>query len=373
MKYLLTLTCFLLFVKGFSQVKTNFSITSSSGYENNIFKSPKTFLDNGVIKNKDELYRNSLFQEGGIRFFAKKKWRNQSLSFRFNPKGIYYYSEKKSSYFTFFSGFRYINELTRKTTWQINSWYRIKNRDGINIDGSELNFPLGNNHLGFTTSLDFRLYKPNRSSVKLIYGNRAYKESNNKKLTYNAIGINTVIRNVFKRKAGWHSYGIEGSFITKFFNQKDLTVNATNTFNWRDMSAEIFYRYPITKELDVKPLFEYKKRIDSNKDKFSYNQLRPSLNIVYKNKKTEVNLISSYINREYITLEATDNNWTSLGKLKYQYYQLKLEGEHKLNKKLSLNLISFINTRKSNKTNENSIFFREYEYYNVSLGLKYRF
>ena len=178
---------------------------------------------------------------------------------------------------------------------------------------------------------------------------------------------------MFKRNAGWHSYGIEGGVITKFFNQKGETANTSNTFNWKDISAGIFYRYPITRELDLKPSLEYKTRIDSNTDKFSYNQLRPSLSLAYKNKKTGASLTGSYINRKYKTLEATDNNWSSLGKLKYQYFQVKLVGERKLNKKLSLTLTAYLNNRTSNKTNEKSIFFRAYDYYNVSIGLKYSF
>jgi len=373
MKVLLRIIFFLFIIKSTAQIQTNFSTETATGYEYNIFKSPESFLDNGVLKGKNELYKSSLFQEGGVRFFAKKKWKKQSLSFRFNPKGIYYFSEKKSSYFTFLSGIRYINKLNKKTTWQANSWYKIKNREGENIDGSELNFPLGNTHFGLTTSLDFRLYKQNRSVFKIIYGNRDYKKSNGSDLNYNAVGATTVIRNVFKRKAGWHSYGIEGSYSNKFFQQKNLTTNTIAKFNWKDISAGVFYRYPLTKKLDLKPSLEYKTRIDSNTDKFSYTQLKPSLNLAYKNKKTTLGLTGSYSNRTYKTLLATDTNWKKLGKLNYEYFQIKLSAERKLNKKLSIHVNGFINNRTSNKTNTKSMYFRSYNYYNLSIGCKYRF
>lgn len=373
MKVFLNTICFLFIIKSTAQIKSNFSVETSTGYEYNIFKSPETFLDNGVLKDKNDLYKNSLFQEGGVRFFAKKKWEKQSLSFRFNPKGIYYFSEVKSSYFTFFSGLRYINELNKKTTWQVNSWYKIKNREGENIDGSELNFPLGNNHFGLATSLDFRLYKQNRSIVKVTYGNRDYKSSDTHDLLYNSLGVNTIIRNVFKRKAGWHSYGIEANFINKFFNQKELATNVIAKFNWKDISAGLFYRYPVTKAFDIKPSFIFKKRLDSKQDKFTYTQLKPSLDLVYKKKKLEINLTTSYINRKYKTLLATDINNNDLGKLNYNYYQIKLVAEQKINKKLSILANGFLNNRTSNKTNTQSIYFRDYNYYNLSIGFKYRF
>ena len=59
MKNLLTLICFLFLIKGTAQIKTNFSIETASGYEENIFKSPKSFFENGVLKNKNDLYRSS--------------------------------------------------------------------------------------------------------------------------------------------------------------------------------------------------------------------------------------------------------------------------------------------------------------------------
>ncbi|PHS07534.1 MAG: hypothetical protein COA88_08405 [Kordia sp.] len=373
MKGLIKIIFFLLLIKSSAQIKTNLTIETSTGYEYNIFKSPISFLDNGVLKGKNELYKNSLFQEGSIRFLAKKKWKKQSFSFRFNSKGINYFSEKKSNYFTFLPGLRYINKLNKKTIWRVDSWYKIKNREGENVDGSELNFPLGNNHFGLATSLDFRLYKQNRSVFKVVYGNRDYKKSNGSDLSYNAIGVTTVIRNVFKRKAGWHSYGIVGGFTNKFFQQKNLTTNVTAKFNWKDMSATLFYRYPITKKLYLKPSFEYKTRIDSNKDKFSYTQLKPSLNLAYKNNKMTLGLTGSYSNRTYKALIATDNSWNKLGELNYQYFQLKLGVERKFNKKFSITASGFLNNRTSNKTNTKSMYFRAYSYYNLCVGFKYRF
>jgi len=373
MKGLFKTIFFLFIIKSTAQIKTIFSTETATGYEYNIFKSPESFLKNDALKKKNELYKNSLFQEGSIRFFAKKKWKNQSLSFRFTPKGIYYFSENKSSYFTFLSGLRYSNKLHKNTTWQINSWYKIKNREGENIDGSELNFPLGNNHFGLTTSLNFRLYKQNRSEFKLIYGNRDYKKSNGSDLNFHSVGATTVIRNVFKRKSGWHSYGIEGGFINKFFQQKNLITNITAKFNWSDMRVALFYRYPITKKLDLKPSFEYKARTDSNNDKFSYTQLKPSLNLAYKNKKITLDLTGSYSYRKYKTLLATDNIWNKLGELNYQYFKIKLGVERKLSKKLSIAANGFLNNRTSNKTNTKSMYFRGYNYYNISVGFKYRF
>jgi len=268
---------------------------------------------------------------------------------------------------------RYTNKFGKKNKWQVFTWYRIRDRTRFNIDDSESNFPLANNHFGLNTSLDYRLYKSNRSSTKLIYGNRDYRESNGQKLNFNSFGINTIFRNVFKREAGWHSYGIEATYLNKFFNQRELITDELNTFNWKEITSRLFYRYPITKDFDVTPSFKYKSRVDSNDDKFSYNQRKYSLLLEYKNNHTRLGITGSYIDRNHKTLEANDSNWDYLGLLEYKYFQLKLTGEEKLSKSLSLTLNSLIDNRISNKTNQKSIFFRSYEYSNVSGGLKYKF
>jgi len=374
MKLLIKVLCFFLATNLYAQLKTTIVIESLTGYENNIFKSPKSFLNsNGELLTDKQLYESSFYQTGDLKFIAKKEWRKQSISFRINPRGNYYYSENDASYFTIYSGIKYENILSKKTKWQIQSRYNFRNRKGDNVDGSELNFPLGYGHFDFSTGMHYRLYKQNRSFIKIIYGNRNYKKTNTNEISYNSLGVNTIFRNVYKRDAGWHSYGIEASFINKYFQQKNQVENTNEKFNWKDVSVGAFYRYPVTKKLDVKPLFTFKKRIDSKNDKFTYTQLKPSLNIAYKTTKIHFDVIGSYVNRKYKTLEATNTDWNKLGKLKYTYYQLKVVAKMKLNKKLSVVSKSYINNRTSNKTNMKSIYFRDYNYYYTGIGLKYTF
>ena len=357
----------------YAQIKHQFSAETSTGYEYNIFKSPRTFIDMGTPVFKDSLYKNSIFQEIGFKYTAKKEWGKQQLSLRVNPIGQYYYSTSESSYFTLFSGLRYQYKFSKKTNWHIATRFNIKDREGENIDGSELNFPLGYRHFDVDTGLNFRIYKPNRSYVRLLYGNRKYHETEQSQLAYNIIGGQGVFRNVFKRNTGWHSYGVQLNYSIKYFDRNLLLTGTKDSFNWKEFSLGTFYRFPLTKTLDITPNVQYKKRADSNKDKFSYTQWKPSLLMAYKTKKTRLELTASYINRKYNTLQATNTAGTNLGVLQYRYYQLRLNGEYKLNKKLSLLINGYINNRQSNKTNENSIYFRGYDYFNTSVGVRYTF
>ena len=357
----------------FAQIKHQFNVETSTGYEYNIFKSPKTFIDMGTPVFKDSLYKSSIFQEIGFKYIAKKEWGKQQLRLHINPRGQYYYSESESSYLTLFSGLRYQYKFSKKINWHIAARFNVKDREGENIDGSELNFPLGYRHFGLATGLNFRIYKPNRSYIRLLFGNRKYLETEASQLAYNIVGGQGVFRNVFKRSAGWHSYGFRLNYAIKYFDRSMLLTGTKDSFNWKEFSLGTFYRYPLTKTLDITPDFQYKQRSDSYKGKFSYTQWKPSLLMAYKTKKTQLTLTASYINRKYKTLQATNTAGTNLGALQYQYYQLRVNGEYKLNKKLSLLVNGYINNRRSNKTNENSIYFRGYDYFNTSLGVRYTF
>ena len=361
-------------VHSFAQIQTNVTVETLSGYENNIFKSPKTFRNNaGVTLGKDSLYTNSFYQDLGVRAVFKKPWKKQSLSLRINPRGRYYYSENDASYFTLYSGLSYVNKISRKTDWFASARFNIRDREGENVDGSELRFPLGYRFYDITAGTNFRMYRQNRTYAKVFYGNKDYNETDRSDLAYDFVGANTIIRNVFRRPAGYHSYGVELNYVHKFFtNSKNASGAVNEKFTWRDFSSELFYRYPVTEQWQLRFSVAYKGRNDSEK-KFTYGQYKPALSIRYKTTDLLLNLTGNYVSRTYKTLRATASDNSDLGKLKYQYYQLRLEGELKLNKKLSIITNSFLNTRDSNKTNINSIYFRSYKTFYAGLGIRYRF
>ena len=358
----------------YAQLRTDLNINSLTGYEYNVLKSPATFIQNGNLLGKDSLYKSSSFQRAGVKFVARKRWnKNKQLRLRINPIGQFYFNDSELNYYMLYTGFHYDYRFSNKTKWYNAIRFNIKDREGVNIDGSELNFPLGYKHFDVTSGLHFRLYKQNRTHAKLFYTNRVYNETEASNLSYNGIGGNLVFRNVFKSDKGYHSYGTELRLNNRFFKRHKVNNNTDETFRWLDFSSSIFYRLPVTKSLDVTPSFIFRNRKDSSADKFSFHQWRPALNLRYKNEVWNLDLTGSYVHRTYKTLKATNNQGTNLGALTYKYRQVNLEVARKLSKKLSLIGQGRWTTRISNKTNENAMFFRGYDYEYVGVGLRYIF
>jgi len=356
-----------------AQIETDIEIATQTGYENNIFKSPDSFIDEdtGELLGKDGVQRSSFFQDIGIRGLFSKRWDNQKLSLRLNPKGRFYFSDDEASYFTIYSRLRYENELSRNTKWLVTARYNYRDRDGENLDDSELRTPLGYAHVETTSTLHFRLYKQNRTLVELKYANRDYKDGLTNNLSYNLIGIRTVFRNVFKRRAGYHSYGVEASFNKRHYKRVFFDgLEATTKRDWSYIDVEGFYRYPITENWQLRPSFQYMTRVDNDAGRFTYTQVKPTIAVSYNAESFSMDVTASYTNRNYDQLRATNTNGDDLGLLKFKYYRLRVNAEKQIAHNLFITANAYVNIRESNRTNQNSLIFRGYDHFYVGFGLK---
>lgn len=357
-----------------SQIKTEFELETASGYAYNIFRSPSSFFDGDEVLNEDELYRSSFYQDISFKGMFTKSWENQSLSLRVNPRGRLFYSDSDATYYTIYSRLRYENEISNKTKLQVTSHYNYRDREGENLDDNELRTPLGYRHYDISAGLFFRLYRQNRSFLKVEYGNRNYQDGETNDLKYDYYSVQTVLRNVFKKPAGWHSYGIEVEYEKRLFDRtyyEDPTLNETR--DWSYLTLEPFYRWPITNKWRLRGGLEWSKRTDNDNGTFTYNQLRPSLELRYKTESFMVEAVGSYANRDYEQLNATNTNGEVLGKLNLKYYRLRANMDKKIGKNLYLTATAYTTNRVSNRTNGTTTAFRSYDYFYGGIGLKYRF
>jgi len=372
MRKLLFLISFSFVLIAQAQLETNFTVKTHSGYEHNIFKFPSRYVngDNELVSGSEALM-SSFYQQFYANLSFKKSWEKSTLRLSFSPKTFLYYTEEEANYSEFFGKLQYQYNFEKHTKLSTSVWYRLKDREGLNADASDLAFPLGYNHYGVYTNLDFRLSRLNRSELRIAYNTKNYDATETSELSYNAFTGKYVFKNIFRRKSGYHHYGFELDFSNRAFTRQRSSGN--DTFTWRDISAEVFYKYPITKPIDIKGSFSVKSRKDSNQDRFSYSQLSSSLSIRYKHKTWDANVTTSYTLRNYETITAIDINSDTIGQLEYQYLRLNFNIEKSITSKFTLILDGNITNRDSNRTDVNSIFFRSYEYANVSLGIRYRF
>ena len=355
-----------------AQTDMNVSLETNSGYEHNIFKFPSIYLDsNGEPLTGSDAYINSFYQRIYARLEAKQIWQKSELSLSVSPQTIFYYSESEFNYSEFFTKLEYQYDFKKSLELKTTVWYRLKNRDGLNADASDLAFPLGYTHYGIYSTLDFRWFKNNRSQFRLSYNSKHYDATETSDLSSNAFAGKYILKNIFKQRTGYHHYGIELNYSNKAFSR--IQNSGTDNFTWHDAIAELFYKYPISKSLDMRGMLSYKIREDSNADRFSYRQIQPALHFRYREKAWDVDFTTSYTLRNYATIEATNSDDEVLGKLEYNYLRINLNVENNINDQLIVFLDGNFTHRNSNRTNINSIFFRSYDYANVSLGIRYRF
>lgn len=359
-----------------AQINTEFELDTQSGYEYNIFKAPSSFVDpeSGELLGEEDLYTSSFYQRVGAKaLFTKEMKANQNLSLRLRPVGRFYLSESEASYFTIYSRLRYEKEFNSKTSLRIQTHYNYRDRDGENFDDNELRTPLGYRQADISAGLFFRLYNQNRSFIEIEYGNRNFKDGETNDLYYNYYRINTIFRNVFKRAAGYHSYGIEASFMNRFFTRSFVEDEPNTNRNWSYITLEPFYRIPLTEKWRVRPALEWSKRIDNDQGTFTYSQIKPSLEVRYKTDKWLVETTASLTNRKYSQLRATNSGGEDLGNLELKYYRLRVNAERKISKSLSITSEVYVNNRVSNRTDVASSFFRSYDYFYAGIGLRYTF
>ena len=372
MRSLLFLISFSFALVAQGQIETNFTVKTNTGYEHNIFKFPSRYVngDDELVTGSEALM-SSFYQQLYARLSFKQSWKKSSLSLSLSPQTYIYYAEEETNYSEFFGKLQYQYNFKRHTKLTTSAWYRLKDRDGLNADASDLAFPLGYNHYGVYSNLEFRLSQLNRSELRIAYNTKNYDATETSELSYNAFTGKYIFKNIFRRTTGYDHYGFELDFSNRAYTRQRASGN--DTFTWRDISAEVFYKYPISEPIDIRAAFSVKNRKDSNQDRFSYSQISPSLSIRYKKKTWDANVTTSYISRNYKTIAATDINGDNIGQLEYQYLRLNFNIEKSITSKFTVFLDGKIANRDSNRTDVNSIFFRSYEYANVSLGIRYRF
>ncbi|MEM7187133.1 MAG: hypothetical protein AAF466_10780, partial [Bacteroidota bacterium] len=132
-----------------AQITSEYSLQSDSGYEFNIFKFPESFFDSerDTLLGKSDIYRSSFYQQVSFRgLFNHKFNKRQAISLRLSPRGRFYLEDAELNYYTLYSRLRYQHEFRRTTKWEMTARYNYRERDGENLDDSELRTPLGYGH-----------------------------------------------------------------------------------------------------------------------------------------------------------------------------------------------------------------------------------
>lgn len=371
MKYYPLLLC--LFVSSILTAQIDFSATTYSGYEQNILQVPDLFEANGELLTQEDLYANSAYQDLLIRFKFSKKWEKHSFAAYLTPEIRHYFSESDLNQTIFNARLSHKYDIKKNFRWENSIRYKIKDREGQDLDQVELSVPFGYKLFELTSGLRFRLYKNNRTFVKLNFLSKDFDNSNTRSVMYNLYGINTEFKNIKWRNHLLHSYGIKVGYNSRDYKITNFSDNSSGDRTWNYVDAAIFYRLPLSKKFYIQPELSYQKRMDETNDRFSYDQIRPELTLVYQSARFEAKITTSYTGRSFSNIIAENDEGDDVGNLKYDYFRLRTQLEYNINNKLSLVFESYTIDRNSNNTDPTTQAFRGYINQYAGVGLRYNF
>lgn len=371
MKYYPLFLC--LFVSSILSAQIDFSATTFSGYEGNILQVPDLLEVNGELLEQEDLYANSGYQEMILRFKYSKEWGKHAFAAYVTPEIRYYFTESDLNQTILNTRLTYKYNIKKNFRWENSVRYKIKDREGQDLDQVELSVPFGYKLFELTSGLRFRLYKNNRTFVKVNYLSKDFDDSSTRSVMYNLYGISTEFKNIKWINHMLHSYGIKLGYNSRDYKITVFSDNSNSNRTWNYFDAGIFYRLPLSKKFYIQPELSYQKRMDETNNRFSYNQIRPELTLSYQSARFEAKVITSYTNRSFSNIIADDEDGNPVGDLQYDYLRLRTNLEYNINNKLSLVFESYLIDRNSNNTDITTQAFRSYVNNYVGLGLKYNF
>lgn len=351
----------------------DFSASTLSGYESNINKSPNSLEVDNELLGKEDLHINSAYQDLILRLKYSKEWGKNSFTAYLTPEIRYYFSETEANQTIVNTRFLYKYDIKKNFRWENSFRYKVKDREGQDLDENELSLPFGYKLVDFCSGLRFRMYKENRTFVKLNIGSKKFDNTNTRAVKYNFYGITSEFKNIKWRNHLLHSYGVELGYTNRDYDITDVSNNTNSNRTWQYFDAAVFYRLPISKQWYIQPKLSYQKREDTTNDTFGYNQIRPELLISYKSEKVSARFTTNYTKRNFDSLNAENIFGDSVGNLEYDYWRVRANVEYKFNQKLSFVGEGYLIDRASNNTTVETTAFRSYANSYIGVGLKYSF
>lgn len=371
MRYYTVILC--LFLSSHSIAQLDVTASTFTGFETNINQVPDQLELNGDFFEQEDLYMNSAYQDLVVRFKYKYNWKNNSLTFYLTPDIRYYFSEAESSQTILNTRISHKYMIRKNFNWENSIQYKIKDREGQDLDQVEIGIPFGYKQFKASTGLRFRMSKSNRSLVRVNYMSKDFDNSNSRSVMYSLYGIDAEFKQIKWRNHLLHSYGVKLGYDHRDYAITNFSNNSNDDRTWTYFNASIFYRLPFSKKFYIQPELAYLNRNDQTNNRFSYSQIRPELNLVYKTARFEAKVTTSYTGRTFSTLIADNIEGDPVGQLEYKYFRLRANMGYNLNNKWSLLLEGSIIDRNSNQTDITTSAFRSYLTQYAGIGFRFNF
>lgn len=373
MKYYNILLCFIISISlpNFSQNKLELS--TFSGFENNINKTPNRLIIDDEIIEKTEFQLNSFYQDFKVNYKYIKEWQKNSFALYLTPEIRYYFSEPEANTIIYYTRLAYKYNIKKYVKWENNIRYKVKDRSGQDLDENELSLPFGYQLWNIDSGIRFRMSKNNRSIIKLNYGDKKFDNTNSRNVSYQYYGFSGELKQIRWKNHLLHSYGVSFEYTKRNYTITDFEEESIGKRDWSYLNCSIFYKLPISKKWIIQPEIEYQKRTDNSNNSFGYIQITTELNLRYESARLSAKLSANYSSRKFENLSAKNSEEINVGKLRYNYLRTRFSAEYYLTNKLLLITEGYLINRQSNNSNINTNAFRSYNNNYIGLGLKYKF
>lgn len=353
--------------------QTSVYFSTLSGYESNINRAPELLEQNGELLEGDDLFLNSYYQDFAFNFRYSKSWRQNVLRFYITPEYRSYFSEPEVNQTIFTSRIYHKYSFRSKSSLETSFQFKIKDRAGQNLDQNELNLPFGYRQFTLNSTYKYRLFKQNRSYVRLNLGNKKFNNSDSRSINYNFYGITSEFKIINWVNHLLHAYGAKIGLTNRDYRITNFSDNSNGDRIWRYFDASLFYRYPLNKKVFIEPRLSFQSRSDVTNSVFGYRQLRPEVLFQFKSNDWIVKINTSYSNRNFDAINASNEDGDPNGNLQFKYWRLRSNIDYSINKRLKIISEVSILDRNSNNLDITTSGFRTYSNNYYGIGLRYSF
>ena len=353
------------------QGQLDISLSTLGGKENNINRSPNSWIEEDSLLEGEELYMNSIYQDIRANIKFKKRWKKSTLKLEVDPRHRSYFQEPDLNLSSIRSSINYKIDFSKKLQWENELNRRRDIRNGENFDEIDLGLPLGYQISQLSSGLHFRLAKMNRSHFKIKMGRKIFDPSDVRQVRYNLFGASYTWKNIKWKNHLLHYYGFNASYTARKFELEYVEDDSVAHRNWNYLNVGIFIKHPLNEKWSLKPSLDFLERIDASENRFGYKQIEPAVECIYKYKRFYMKTKIRYTQRNFqnfIVAEVNEN----LQALRYDFFRFNTYIRYSMSKRLDLIADCRVINRKSNNEKINSLAYRSYISNYFGLGIRWK-
>jgi len=308
------------------------------GYENNIFHSPSSYLDNGIMLDEDSLVHSDIHNGFGWDLQLEKEFgdkhrlrvENDGWLRRYNTFGNANQADLQVE-------IKYDYDMNNRIDMGGELWGSKSNRMGTNVLGEELTRTFAYREIGSTGYFESDLWNRAVAEIELGWRYRKYKsDPGMESLTYSETGISLDLEQEFGSADAEQFVSLEFEFEDKPYRER--TSNDSTGYSgdpiypkrhWQYFTTTLTYGLEFFRYWSLEPSYQFRHRTDMFQHYFDYNQHEYGAELRYRNGRLDISSDLSYTDRLY-TVRTAPQSQGPEPDLNYRYIGYGFEIEYEL-------------------------------------------